>query len=832
MAEILARNASSTRLLARNAFLELVFDPGPGDGNVIVSAIVQDPKFIKREKDPETGARVVTQQASVKITVVSPSGVEVFSRDVSELPRPNIDSRPQGFSLSAPVEAGSWRCIVRNTGPSEISCTAKLTFSVDPPNLIRTKIATRILNSAFSQVVDAIGLGVRIDSGNGTVSADRELFALMGGITAPELKFPAPVGSDINLASLGVKAVNAGGRPALLVLIDFETVGDTEISYGVDFADITKATVEVLVVLNSEGGTDSMHIKPTVSSVTAKVGVDLTVAGKVAAGLLRVFGITVEGVVDSLLDTLKRTVNSSEYLGPVGEYLTEAFVQLAQRGHKFHRLEVSGSDFVVVHFDPKAPPGKPGGVIDDSVRPADPINEALPPRPKRSTEFVAGLEHLNKIETIVVLMQENRSFDHMLGYLSLPGGNRRNGQPIEGKIDGLAGTERNDAPGDNTTGINALLDTQFPNSPAHELDNVLRQIDNGKMSGFLADFMDRYRVSVADTNPGRHTPLSHYTAKLLPVHDALARRHLVCDRWFAALPGATQPNRFCTLTGSTPVLGNFPISDPVLGYLRQQTVFDRLIEAGIDDWCYYEHDLAFLRFYNRYRLDNRRVVPFGAKQDGFAARAQAGTLPRVVFIDPNFVDVPPVRTANDDHPPADVASGQAMLAFVHDTLLGSPQWAKSMLIVTYDEHGGFFDHVPPPGTAASPAVIPRVHQNGPQCLGVRVPTFVVSPMVPAGGVSHIRFDHTSIAWTILLRFLGSNATPMSERMARSNHLGMVLDPAIRKNTKLIGPQPRPKRPPRDKVPPGGSIPILLSQPDTSRDFHEAVRRFGRPIIRA
>jgi phospholipase C len=421
----------------------------------------------------------------------------------------------------------------------------------------------------------------------------------------------------------------------------------------------------------------------------------------------------------------------------------------------------------------------------------------------------------------------------MLGYLSLPGGNRQNGQPIEGKIDGLAGSERNDAPGDNTTGINALRDTQFSDSPAHELDNVLRQIDNGKMSGFLADFMERHQnASVADTNPGRHTPLSHYTAKLLPVHDALARRHLVCDRWFAAFPGATQPNRFCTLTGSTPVLENFPISHPDLGYLRQQTVFDRLIEAGFDDWCYYEHDLAFLRFYNRHRLSNRHVVPFGAEQDGFAARAKAGTLPRVVFIDPNFVDVPPVRTANDDHPPADVAFGQAMLAFVHDTLLGSPQWAKSMLIVTYDEHGGFFDHVPPPGTAASPAVIPRVHQKGPQCLGVRVPTFVVSPMVPAGGVSHIRFDHTSIAWTILLRFLGPNATPMSERMARSNHLGMILDPGIRKNTKPIGPQPRPKRPPRDKVPPGGKIPILIGQPSPSRDFHEAVRRFGRPIIRA
>ena len=171
-------------------------------------------------------------------------------------------------------------------------------------------------------------------------------------------------------------------------------------------------------------------------SISAKVGADLTLPAKVVAKLA---GISVNGLVNDATGALERAVNSSEYLGPVGEYLTEAFVQLAERGHKFHALEVSGSDFVVVHFDPKAAPGEDGGIIDDSPRPADPVNEILPPRPKRSTEFVAGLERLNEIETIVVLMQENRSFDHMLGYLSLPGGNRKNGQPIEGKIDGLAG---------------------------------------------------------------------------------------------------------------------------------------------------------------------------------------------------------------------------------------------------------------------------------------------------------------------------------------------------------------------------------------------------------
>ena len=331
----------------------------------------------------------------------------------------------------------------------------------------------------------------------------------------------------------------------------------------------------------------------------------------------------------------------------------------------------------------------------------------------------------------------------------------------------------------------------------------------------------------------RQTPLSYYDHRLLPVTDRLGDLHLVCDRWFAAFPGATQPNRFCTLTGSTPVLENFPVPHPEIGFLGETTVFDRLTTAGVD-WCYYEHDLAFLRFYDSYRLDDRHVIPFQDPRDGFAERARRGTLPPVVFIDPNFVDVPPARTANDDHPPADVALGQDLLAHVHDTLVNSPQWNKSLLVITYDEHGGFFDHVPPPGTRVSPARILPVHPRGPRTLGVRVPTFVVSPFVPAGGVSHVRFDHTSIAWTILLRFVGAEALPMSDRMLQMNHLGMVLDPDLTKETPLIRPEAgtSPTRHPtvRD-IPEGGSIPRLLPQEDTSHDFHEAVRRFGRPVMR-
>ena len=136
------------------------------------------------------------------------------------------------------------------------------------------------------------------------------------------------------MSSLGVKAVNADGHPALLILIDFETVGETEISYaGIDLADITEATIKgCFVVLDSLGGG---AIKPKVS-IRAKVGADLTTAGILAVKALG--KSSVNELVDDATDALKRAVNSSEYLGPVGKYLTEAFVQLAERGHKFHAL--------------------------------------------------------------------------------------------------------------------------------------------------------------------------------------------------------------------------------------------------------------------------------------------------------------------------------------------------------------------------------------------------------------------------------------------------------------------------------------------------------------
>jgi phospholipase C len=308
-----------------------------------------------------------------------------------------------------------------------------------------------------------------------------------------------------------------------------------------------------------------------------------------------------------------------------------------------------------------------------------------------------------------------------------------------------------------------------PFGPHHEHDHVVAQVAGGTMRGFAGDFISRF------PNVDPQFAMQFYTDEHVPVFDALAATYTICDRWFCSHPGPTQPNRFCTLSGHTPVVDNFAFDDPILGYLRMPTLFDVLTGAGID-WVYYEGDIGFLRTYDRYRLDDEHVIPFDDPADGFLRRAELGLLPPVTFIDPNFTDIPPAKAANDDHAPADLRQGQRLIRDIHDALTGSVHWSRTLFVVTYDEHGGFYDHVAPPGTPPSdqPQAVPPVHPTGDSFFGPRVPTFAISPFVGPGRVDSTVFDHTSIAATILRRFVGEIPPELGPRPATANHLGGLL----------------------------------------------------------
>ena len=405
--------------------------------------------------------------------------------------------------------------------------------------------------------------------------------------------------------------------------------------------------------------------------------------------------------------------------------------------------------------------------------------EPFPENPQDALE--PGL--LANIDHIVVLMMENRSFDHMLGYLSKEGD--RNGK-VHANVDGLKGGEINPYNGRDYPSF-PLPDTRFIESPPHGHQPVLDQINNGNMDGFVAEFAKQYEAKGAD--PGR--VMGYHTGEHVPVYDALANHFLICDRWFAAHPGPTFCNRFYTLTGRLNRKSetewekdNFAIAD--FKPITTRTIFDHLTEHGVS-WNFYEDQYGTLRKYERYTFDTEAVVDFNDPAKGFEASARAGTLPSVSFIDPNFVDVPDDGD-NDDGAPSDIRAGQHLIGRIVNAVMHGPKWNKTLLVITYDEHGGFYDHVKPPELPeAAKYMVPGI-----TTYGVRVPAIVVSPWVDPGAVSNVVFDHTSIAKTIAKRFMSANPPDMGERVAVANDLSMVLRTTARDDMPGIPIPPKPE----------------------------------------
>jgi phospholipase C len=289
------------------------------------------------------------------------------------------------------------------------------------------------------------------------------------------------------------------------------------------------------------------------------------------------------------------------------------------------------------------------------------------------------------------------------------------------------------------------------------------------------------------------------------------------------------------------------VKDDRIGYFREPTVFDTLNRYGID-WKYMESNVSILRLFDNYRIDIKNVAPLRENDDftlvennlahddefsGLELLLKQNTLPRVVFIDPRFSDAPPLKKANDDLPPANIKNGQQFIKNIYDRLFKSQHAKDISLLITYDEHGGFFDHVPPPGTKFSNiSVIDKIHPDGPEFLGVRVPTILVSPFVAPHSVSHTVFDHTSILKTILVH--NRSKIPrdafglFSERVKKAAHIGMALDmdvprempisPALFENEDLATEQSEKDSHYR----PGKKVDV--------NDFHEVMRAVYLPEI--
>jgi len=347
--------------------------------------------------------------------------------------------------------------------------------------------------------------------------------------------------------------------------------------------------------------------------------------------------------------------------------------------------------------------------------------ETLPP----------GLPHGDQIpvDHILVLMQENRSFDHYFSRM-----NRQN-------VDRARQTMSNPDP----TGGPPIHPFHQPEyCEVADLDHgwnaTHREWNGGAMDGFTTE-------NVVPRDPSGHRTMGFYTKRDLPFYYKLYRTFAMSDRHFCAVLGPTFPNRHFLLTASAfgHISNDFP---SVASEFSQRSIFELLDEAGVS-WKVYQSDLAFAIIYAYVRNDRMANVRPIAE---YFSDAAAGTLPQVAYIDPDFLD----GGENDEHPPSNAQVGQAFVASVIGAFVQSPNWPRGALFVTYDEHGGYWDHVPPPPACIPDDIPPNLSPGDVQAAydryGIRVPFVAVSPFARKHYVSHTVTDQTAILRFIETRF--------------------------------------------------------------------------------
>jgi phospholipase C len=358
---------------------------------------------------------------------------------------------------------------------------------------------------------------------------------------------------------------------------------------------------------------------------------------------------------------------------------------------------------------------------------------------------------LDALRHLVVLMMENRSFDHMLGALTA----------VDSRIDGLDGTQTNP----DTTGALvpvqplAEFQGQLDPDPDHHFPGVDLQIFNGEtapnrvatMQGFVKSYFDQRR-SVQHSRKIMY----HFSADKLPVLTTLATEFALFNRWFASIPGPTLCNRAFAHYGSSFGHVGMEVFYPNTQF---KSVYQRLEAAGRTAKIYYfDTKSSSLEVVN---LLQHQPQFFGTFQQ-FLQDCHDGVLPDYSFVEPNYSDHDGdsgAVLASDQHPDHHVQVGEQFMAAVYNAIRQNPTlWASTALLVVYDEHGGIYDHVPPPacmpdGFVAQPDATGTGRPFLFDRLGVRVPAILVSPWIPRGTVVDRVFEHASIPATATTLFL-------------------------------------------------------------------------------
>jgi phospholipase C len=405
-----------------------------------------------------------------------------------------------------------------------------------------------------------------------------------------------------------------------------------------------------------------------------------------------------------------------------------------------------------------------------------------------------AMTRLQSIEHFVVLMLENRSFDNLLGDL----------YPKSKDFDGVDGSESNtdrsgkiwplvETPGGDVAGLSVpdpdpgelWQDINVQIFGSGQVDGIAPYPPHdgaiADMSGFVENYTDPRRASRAG-NDARQIMSRYKPHRDVPALAKLAREFAVCDSWFASAPCQTWPNRFFVHTGTADGYEN---NYPKALFFKMPTVFDSFDRApSKPSWALYHHDLPQTLTLSELIRKAQNFHLF----DTFLRHAREGALPNYSFIEPRYYsDIrlfpPQINLPNDMHPPHVVCFGDQLIATVYNALRGNVEaWKKTMLVIIFDEHGGCYDHVPPP-KAVAPASIVGDNRFGFDRYGVRVPAVIASPYIRPGTILRpsdnypedgaTPFDHASVINTLRHRFeLGD---PLTARVEAAPTLERVLN---------------------------------------------------------
>jgi len=387
------------------------------------------------------------------------------------------------------------------------------------------------------------------------------------------------------------------------------------------------------------------------------------------------------------------------------------------------------------------------------------------------------------IQHVFVLMLENRSFDHMLGFSGITGSDAVTAEPTQ--INGLTGVETNQYDGTSYPAISPA-DYAVPVDPPHEFPDVFLQLCGAGSTyqpggayapvvntGFVASYAAAGGAASAD--PGRI--MQCFAPDQLPVLNALAREFALCDNWHASMPGPTWPNRFFVHAASSSGLDHSPTTAEIVlwealsGFsFAGGSIYD-LMNRNKVRWRLYAGD-GFPMVAALKGIQLTLVHPYHEFAQDVAASDYGVSY---TFIEPSYNVLSDYKCSTSQHPLDDVTRGEALIRATYRAIRNSPLWEKSLFILTWDEHGGFFDHAIPP-----PAIAPGDSHPGSdhnqygftfEQYGARVPAVVVSPWIPRNVVDHRIYDHTSVLATVEQMF---GMPALTKRDAGANTLTPLL----------------------------------------------------------